>query len=216
MSAPASSRKSIKLPKFQSADKGLEEALNMLKDAIEGLTVPDIKIAGGTQDWTSDSVTLRPDASNKTPQLVGTKAPWTPTFEYVDGDWTVRFHLGTVNGVAPSNWNDKHVIPPQPALGDPEWIKYALLTVTTSDGRVTGAVISLSDTAPTEDTVTQDVPPADFVVLLGVILFKSSYMIEVTNLNYQATAVFIESKADPVEGAEPFHRWWRWSYANVY
>jgi hypothetical protein len=193
----------MRLARFQSADKSLEDALNYLAEAIERGSPPqiDIPIGKGTLTETPGRVIINPD----TARLAGARVyqPWKPVF-YSDGALKVKFNLGTVNGVPPTNWDTGQ------AIGATD-TKFPVLNVTTSSGSVTGATISLDASAPTADTIAQDTPPSSFKICLGMIKNKKHYMIYVTNLEIVAEEVFKESVSPASPGDEPYRRWWRWN-----
>lgn len=197
-----------KLPRFTSADKGLESALNLLAAAIESITVPDINVSGGNIAWTNESVTITPPAPRIAPAGDTTLDPWEPTFtpSNVAGQWKVKFNLGTINGVVPTNWNDIH------DLGNVDDIfKFVILTIITSSGAVSSCTISIAASAPaTPDPVEEDSPPTSFTVVLGVVGANKAHMIWKTNLNAVGAVVFVTS-ISPAVGGEPFVRWWRWN-----
>jgi len=135
--------------------------------------------------------------------------PWQPSFFQEGTDPSItykcRFNLGTVNGVAATNWNDEFTLPSDDSS------KFVVLTVTTSSGEVTGVVISLETSPPADDDLAKDTPPVEFQILLGAIGKTSAQMIVRTNITAVGAEVFRESKVAPAVGAEPFSRWWRWN-----
>ena len=92
---------------------------------------------------------------------------------------------------------------------------FVVLTVTTSSGQVTGLTLSVDATAPATDDIAKSTPPVTHKIVLGAIGRTEAKMIETTNLNATASVVFLESKAAPAVGAEPYDRWWRWNHTTV-
>lgn len=140
--------------------------------------------------------------------------PWQPSF-FTEGSgesltYKVRFHLGTLNGVAATNWNDAHTL----SMGEDEY-HFVVLTVTTSSGKVTGLAISVDSTAPSEDSLAKNTPPTTFKVILHAIGRTEAKTILRHNLTANAAEVFREGKSAPAVGAEPFERWWRWNLSTV-
>jgi hypothetical protein len=130
--------------------------------------------------------------------------PWKPVFSEDAGTHYVRFQLGLLNQLVADNWDT-----PQ-AIGASA-VKWPVLSVTASNGRITGYQIDLDDNPPDEDNIEEATPPATFKIVLGVIDSLQATMAVCTNLEAQAAEVFRESRNPPVEGAEPFSRWWRWT-----
>ena len=132
--------------------------------------------------------------------------PWKPTF-FVDGGTNkVRLNLGTVNNVVPSNWNDAFTVNDEAGA-----FKFAVLTVTSGSGIVTGATLSMDGVPPAADSVTKDVPPAQMQIVLGAMRMSQSKMILSDNIDMVAEQVFIEPIQSPALGAEATARWWRWN-----
>jgi hypothetical protein len=92
---------------------------------------------------------------------------------------------------------------------------FAVVTITSASGVVTGLTLSVETTAPATDDVAKTTPPTSHQIVLGAIGRTSAKMIERTNLNAVAAEVFRESKPAPAEGAEPFDRWWRWNHTTI-
>jgi len=140
----------------------------------------------------------------------GGYVPWKPAFSFTEpSTYTVRFNLGTINNVAPSNWDEDHTL----AADDTKhWV---ILEVTTTNGKVTGLEIVVQDTALTDDYVNKDTPPPLHKIVLGVIGKSSGFMIENTNFNAVAVEVYRESKTATSPGDEPFSRYWRWQRTSV-
>lgn len=205
MAAVPTTKNTVKLPVFQCGDKGLESALNILARAIEGINVPDVRLpaGAGTMEWSGNDVLLRP-AQRITSN---SPSPWTPKFES-DGTQQslVSFHLGTINGVVPANWSQKHQMP-QLTEGQ---FKYITLTVTTQSGGVTGSTISLEDTPVTEERIAKSVPPTQFEVVLGVLYTGGFFMNVNYNLQALATVAFQELRIPVGPGESPKDNWYVW------
>ena len=141
--------------------------------------------------------------------LQPTQNPWQASVIFEDNKFKVRFNLGTINNVCASNWDTKFDLPTDNA------VRYAILTITSANGKITAVVISLSTTPMNEDFVTKDTPPPSYKILLGVVSEQQQVMIEDTNLNAVAVEVFRESKVSTAVGSEPFSRYWRWQHTSV-
>lgn len=142
------------------------------------------------------------------------RKPWQPAFSVTGAEgaevYKCRFNLGSVNGLVCGNWDAEFTLPSTAGS-----VVFALLTVSTAGGKATGAALSVSASAPAEDSIAKDTPPVEFVVVLGVLDRSSAKMIVETNLEAVASEVFREAKAAPVDGGEPFSRWWRWSLGTL-
>ena len=105
-----------KLPVFQSEDPGLALALNTLARAIDSIELPDVRISGGTQEWSGESVILRPDPAPPSVQgpaippltIVSTKPTYIQPPESVVAEGSQRFYLtwGFVNSKRIDDWSD--------------------------------------------------------------------------------------------------------------
>lgn len=137
-------------------------------------------------------------------------APWQPIFRESGGTYYATINLGTINGVAATNWNTEHTL----SMG-PSSYYFIVATVTTSSGKVTAVSLSIDASAPSEDSIAKNAPPTTFYVVLGAIGETTAKMIHVLNLNAEAAEVFREGKSAPAVGAEPFERWWRWNLDTV-
>jgi len=134
---------------------------------------------------------------------------WTPIFftetvgEIVQNK--VKFKLGSVNNLLASNWADVFNIGATDT-------KYIILNVNgaSDQGKITGYTISLDSEAPTEDNPTEEVLPAAFKIVLGVIKDLSAQMVITYNLNAYGREVFRKARAAPVNGGESFLRYWKW------
>ena len=139
--------------------------------------------------------------------------PWEPSFFTTGAEpslvYKCRFNLGTLNDVCAANWDTDHTLPSDGS------VRFVMLQVTTSSGKVTGLEIQLSSTAPASDTVLEGTPPPVWKILLGVVDKSSAKMIVSENLNASASEVFRQSRTTTTPGAEPFSRFWRWSHSNV-
>jgi hypothetical protein len=180
--------------------------LNKLNGAI-GLNAARTTINSRTTNTPAGS-TSTPITRRKA-ILQPTQNPWQASVIYEDSKFKVRFNLGTINNVCASNWDEKFDLPTDDS------VKYAILTITSANGKITGVVISLESVPMSEDFVTKDTPPPSHKILLGVVSQKQQIMIEDTNLNAVVTEVFRESKTTTSIGSEPFSRYWRWQHTSV-
>jgi len=140
--------------------------------------------------------------------------PWQPVFSQTGTapsiTYTCRFNLGTLNNIPATNWNSEFTL----SMAEGSYY-FVVLTVTTSSGQVTGLTLSVDATAPATDDIAKSTPPVTHKIVLGAIGRTEAKMIETTNLNATASVVFLESKAAPAVGAEPYDRWWRWNHTTV-
>jgi hypothetical protein len=141
-----------------------------------------------------------------------TYVPWKPTF-FTEGTapsvvYKCRFNLGTLNNICASNWDYEHTLPSN-------GVKFVILEIAASSGKVTGLEIVLENSPPIEDIVLMDTPPPNWRILLGVVDKQSSSMIVHTNLNATASEVYRQSKVVTTVGGEPFSRYWRWNHVSV-
>lgn len=139
--------------------------------------------------------------------------PWATNF-FTTGTapslvYKCRFNLGTLNDVCASNWDAEHTLPSDDS------VRFVMLEVTTSAGKVTGLEIQLETTAPIEDTVLIDTPPPVWKILLGVVGKSNGSMIVTTNLEAVPEEIYRESKTVTTPGGEPFSRYWRWSHSAI-
>jgi hypothetical protein len=144
----------------------------------------------------------------------GAYVPWAPKF-FTTGSppslvYKCRFNLGTLNNVPATNWNDDFTL----GMGADVY-HFVVLTITTASGQVTGLTLSIDSTPPETDNIAKGTPPVTHKIVLGAIGRTEAKMIETTNLNAVASVVFLESKAAPAVGAEPYDRWWRWNHNAV-
>lgn len=135
---------------------------------------------------------------------------WRPTLRnagtVMSPDWRVTFAFGTVNGVAPTNWDTEF------AIATPANDYWPTLTIATSNGEITGITLSLETTVPTDDSVTADAPPTSFEFPLGIISNLSPCMLFTTDLTATSGEVFRASKGSlSFAGEEPFTRYWAWT-----
>lgn len=120
-------------------------------------------------------------------------------------DWKVYLSFGTVNGVAPSNWDTEISIN---AATD----YWPTLTCTTSDGEITAITTSMETSAPSSDAVASGAPPTSFAITLGMISDLVPCMLYTTNLTATAQEIFKKSRASlSFSGQEPFERFFRWA-----
>lgn len=108
----------IKIPRFSSTDKSLEEALNLLGKAIESIHVPDVKLLGGTMEWSGNAVLMRPDpvrpgtgsAAPVIPPLtiVSSRPAYIPEPTTPVAEGYARYYVtwGFADNKLPTNWND--------------------------------------------------------------------------------------------------------------
>lgn len=140
--------------------------------------------------------------------------PWQPTFFTTGTEpslvYKCNFNLGTINDVPATNWNDDFTL----SMAEDEY-HFVVVTVASSSGQVSGLTLSVETTAPATDSIASGTPPVEHKIVLGAIGRTSAKMIETTNLSMTAAVVFLESKASPATGAEPFDRWWRWNHATI-
>jgi len=105
-----------RVPRFTSTDKGLEEALNTLGAAINGISIPEVQLINGTQEWRGNSVLLRaerqpPKAAPDLPRgliVTSTKPPYCPTPPSPPAEGLVRYWvtLGTCNHTPLKNYTE--------------------------------------------------------------------------------------------------------------
>lgn len=195
------------------------ERLTAMQDAILALADGEnITTSGGLRKGLGGG-RLRLDMGYVKPGKGGGAAagipdPWQPRF-FTEGTpespiYKCRFNLGTINNVPATNWNDAFTL----TMAEDEYY-FAVVTVASSSGQVTGLTLSVESTAPATDDIAKGTPPTSHQIVLGALGRTTAKMIETTNLNVAATVVFLESKAAPAEGAEPYDRWWRWNHTTV-
>jgi hypothetical protein len=139
----------------------------------------------------------------------GSPLPWQPVFITEAEVLKVSFRLGTANNVVPTNWNTKFTAP----TGDT--VKFVVLAVTTSGGKVTSCALSLDSSAPATDEISKDTPPTSHKVVLGAVGSGTSQMLVTKNILLAASVVFTETAAASADRAEPFHRWYRWDATDA-
>lgn len=163
------------LPKFKSSDKGLEDALNTLARAIENIEIPDVRLVGGTMEWTGGQMLLTPEATNiaaeerKVPlTILSTRPAYIPASEVLPGTGSRRFYIewGVVNEMLATNWS---------AYFDVGVTTYFFAKIMLSAGDsfgVTSWEIVTGPASNTHATPEWEPParrPAYLVVLLGVV-----------------------------------------------
>lgn len=166
-------------------------------------------IAGGGINHFFGGTVITPPKKSKRGSAASTYIPWKPSF-FTEGTpeapiYKCRFNLGTVNNIPAGNWNDSFTLPSDDSL------KFAIITVTSESGKVTGVTISLETSAPTEDSIAKETPPTSFEMVLGAVGKSSGKMIISDNLQMAAVEIYKETKTAPAVGGEPFSRWYRWS-----
>lgn len=194
-----------KLPVYECADKGLQQALNTLARAIESLSIPDVRLTSGagTMEWNGSDVLLRPS----TPVTNQSRPPWSPVYHSDEnGESQVSFSAGTINNVIASNWNAKFSL----NITEPEQYKFVVLTVTSASGIVTNATLSLESTPVTTDFVSKGVPPTMFKYTLGVFWLSGYQMLVDHNLQASGEVVFTESRTAITPGDIGYDNWYRW------
>jgi hypothetical protein len=110
-----------KLPKFQSPDKGLEDALNMLARAIESIEIPDIRLTNGNMAWSGRNLLLTPDFTPVKQQdtrippltIVGTRPAYIPEPATPTPTGSRRFWItwGSINNRILTNWDQAITVP---------------------------------------------------------------------------------------------------------
>ena len=198
------------LPKWQQHKSLVSQLgtlqLNKLNTSI-GLnatrTSINARVTNTAAGSTSTPITRRKAA------LQPTQKPWEASLIYEDNKYKVKFNIGTINNVCASNWETNFDLPTDDS------VRYATLTITSANGKITSVVISLETNPMTEDFVLKDTPPTSHKILIGVVSQKQQIMIEDSNLNASASEVFRESKTSTAIGSEPFSRYWRWEHTSA-
>jgi hypothetical protein len=198
-----------KLPRFESEDQSLADALNLLADAIDGSnrgTGLNVSNGKGSLSWDATGTVLRLPKGAPSDIVI---PPWQAllTTDENGENTKVWFWLGSVNGVVPTNMQDEHAV-------SGEDVRFFVLTVTTSGGKVTSALLSLDSNPPATDSIAKDAPPTSFKIVLGMIKNFVPHMCVRDHIQAEGVEVFRESRSGMGKGEEAFSRWWRWRVSN--
>ena len=155
------------------------------------------------------AVVEHPDFPSASSGVVAGTHPWQPIVTTENDLLKVSFSLGTANNVVPTNWDTKFTAPTGAT------VKFVVLTVTTSGGKVTSCALSLDSSAPATDEISKDTPPTSHKVVLGAVGAGTSQMLVTKNILLAASVVFTETAAASADRAEPFHRWYRWDATDA-
>lgn len=112
---------------------------------------------------------------------------------------------GTVDGVLPSNINDK-----LPINVEETSTYYVVLTVASNGVAVKSLKWGVQTTAPTPNLAKKDVADSTFLVLVAVVKGGTIFPIWRKNLNAQLTVAFQEPKTSYTPGTNPYHQYWKW------
>ena len=122
-----------------------------------------------------------------------------------DPQWELKVGLGTLNGLVSDNAFDSLSYD---STADAQYVK---LKVTTDGKSVTSFQAAVED-APNTVTgaATAAVAPANFDVILAVVVQGSIFQLVKTNLSINPVIAFVQSRVPPSPGEEPYIRWYRW------
>lgn len=125
------------------------------------------------------------------------------------GTLTASVKAGTINGLIPSNFLSTFSIGAL-ATG------YLVLSVTTSGGQVTGALLSLPSTPPVGIPVNMGQPPTTFDYLLGAVVNGVWFrVIGLGSLAAASVEAFRVSKVAPAPGTLPYDIYYTWNITAV-
>lgn len=115
---------------------------------------------------------------------------------------------GTLNGLIPSNYTTTYDL-------DITTTYYLVLSVTATDGAITGCSLSMPTTAPSPIPVLMGAPPTSFDYLLGVVISKAWFrVIGNGSLTANGQEVFRVSKTSPAPGTLPYDIYYTWSLVH--
>jgi hypothetical protein len=142
-------------------------------------------------------------------------SPWEPTFINTSTTetpaWEVSFAFGTVNGMAPSNWDASFSLS---ATGT-YWPSLTI-NADAASGAITSALLTLEATLPAGDPIGENALPTSKLFPLGVISNLTSCMIYNEVLVATGIVRYRASKVSlPYEGAEPFDRFYAWNITET-
>lgn len=125
------------------------------------------------------------------------------------GTLTAAVQPGTINGLIPSNFLSTFSISAL-ATG------YLVLSVTTSGGQVTGAVLSLPSSPPVGVPVNMGQPPTTFDYLLGAVVNGVWFrVIGPGSLAAASVEAFRVTKTAPAPGTLPYDIYYTWNITAV-
>ena len=122
----------------------------------------------------------------------------------VQSSTTYKLRAGTINGYTPSNMGNTFTMAGSGT-------EYCILTVTVTNGVITGAVISNTSSVPAAMPVNQGQPPTSFVVLLAVLVNGSPFRtIAQGSVGAKGYEVYRLAKSMPTPDALPYDSYYSW------
>lgn len=115
---------------------------------------------------------------------------------------------GTVNGLIPSNYATTYSL-------DDTLVYYLVVSVTASDGAITGVTLSMPTTAPAGMPTNMGQPPLSFDYLIGVVV-AGDWFRTIGDGGITATSIesFRTSKTSPAPGTLPYDIWYTWDISE--
>ena len=198
----------MRIPPYPRKGESVAQTVKELIDFVRASRVTSVQ--GGRLNYTPNgtSIEIAPKAKQGGLITSATCTPWKATITNTGTVgtpvWKVSFAFGTLNSVAPNNWDSLFTIDGTSAY-------WPTLTVTTSDGDVTDVTLSMETSPQSSDDVSSGAPPTSFKVTLGIVAALTPCMGYTENLTATATEIFKKSRASiSFDGQEPFERFFRW------
>lgn len=123
------------------------------------------------------------------------------------GNFTVQ--PGTINGQLPSNYSNVFVLSPSTTY-------YLVLSCTSSNGQITGAVLSFASSPPASIPTNMGQPPTSFDFLIGIVITDAIgggtwyRTIGPGSLSAAGQEAFRTDKTSPAPGTLPYDLWYTW------
>jgi hypothetical protein len=120
-----------------------------------------------------------------------------------EGTYTLKVRPGTISRMLPSNWNDEFT-----AAGT--GLFYGIVTATTDGRTITGATISIEETAPEPSEALKFAIPEEVKFVFGIFKEGSSHNAVGGNIGVNGDIVMVAS-ADPaaLPGESPYDLYYR-------
>lgn len=128
---------------------------------------------------------------------------WKPIYSSVGTQHYAAFGLGTVNGMAPSNWDEEFPI-------SRDTFKFVFLRIRSTTNGVQSVTLEVKSSPNVSNPYNKEWPPTDFDLLLGTLKAGKYLMAYNSSITINPIEAFRVSKTAVGVGEEPFTRYWGW------
>lgn len=128
---------------------------------------------------------------------------WKPIYSSISTTHYAAFGLGTVNGMAPTNWDMTFEI-------SKDTFKFVFLKIRSTTNGVQSVELEVKSSPVVDNPYHEEWPPTDFNLLIGTLKAGKYLMAYSRPITIKPIEAFRVSKTAIGVGEEPFTRYWGW------